>query len=215
MCSSNPIIDVFVAQEAVGVCIYFCPFLAVGSPRPFYISKMPFYSENFSTPLDLNDASGFAKYDTLKSDPHVHDSSHCYLPHIFGFVSTDSGNFVIFKNLSRQYVLARFNTLMTTGYYSDPMPESYTYVSGYVIKWYLQTDGTANFNGINQVPTFRQNSLAHRIKPSADKIEYFSILGQHISPKDHSESVVIERNGSNIRKKTTGSFTYQYDRQHF
>jgi hypothetical protein len=200
--AASPLMDVFVAQEAVGVCIYFCPFLALGSPRPFYLSKMPFYSESFSTPLDLNDASRFVKYDTLKFDPHVLDSTHCYFPHISRFVSTDSGNFIVFKNIARQYVLARFNTIMTTGYYTDPMPQTYTYVSGYVIKWYLQTDGTANFNGINQVPTFRQNSMKHLEKPSLGKIDYFSIQGQRISPQNRSESVVIERNGSNIRKIT-------------
>ena len=147
-------IDLFVVEELLGTCMYICHTLAIGSPRPFYVSKKDLGAMNLLSPLAVQDTGLFTRYDTGHYDIHVQDSN-CYLPHIapLGTNGPTIGpdNFIVIKNAAGKYIMVQFEVVVGTGTYYSPMPITYTYLRGYVIRWYLQTDGTLNFGDITRV----------------------------------------------------------------
>jgi hypothetical protein len=54
-------LDLFVAEELLGTCTYICHTLAVGSPRPFYLSKNVFDTSCLSATVDVDDTTHFIK----------------------------------------------------------------------------------------------------------------------------------------------------------
>jgi len=156
-CTANvESIDVFNAVKMVGTCTYTCHILAIGSPRPFYLSKIPFGSFDFSGELNISDTSKFMKIDTLINDPMVSTSPNCFLPHVILRSTTYEGakkyelvDFGIFKNRDGKYIVAKFDTVMDVSSDGAPEPQMHSYLKGYTITWYLQNDGSLQFETIS------------------------------------------------------------------
>lgn len=206
--ASLPQVDVFVAEEGFTTCTYICHTLAVGSPRPFYFSKIPFNGFSLDAPLILSDSSKFTKCDSIHKDTYIFiDSTHCYLPHTILFDSylqaLQTGNFAVFKNINNFYLLAKFDTLMAIDTVYQPMPTYYPYIKGFKINWYLQNNGSTDFSNIVGIEPNRLHFIPHKDNIKND-FEFFNVRGQRLINNNKSmTNIVIERNKTGTCKIRT------------
>jgi len=190
VCSASiPQIDIFVEVAEEGTCMYICHILAVGSPRPFYFSKTPFDSTKLSMQINLSDTLKFTKYDTIHANPQVHDTMNCYLPFL---VISNQGNFGIFKNIYGCNILAKFDPVIETAYDTWNF-RYYQYLKGYIITWYLQTNGSTDFTYIDNVKPAKPHIVSY-INNQNNQSEYFNIRGQRILANKSCTGLLIERN---------------------
>jgi hypothetical protein len=205
--ASAPQMDMFVAQELLGVCTFICHSLAVGSPRPFYTSKTAFDSVYFSVMFpNLNDTTRLTLCDTVRNDLHVHDNTHCYLPHVgngaLSSIPIKPGYCAIFRNSwgsMGRYILARFDTIMAMSTVCEPTCTSYPYLKGYRIRWYLQDNGTPDFRGFANII---DNPPPQSVIRTTINKKLFSISGRQLEAESPSQlNVVIERDASGIARK--------------
>jgi hypothetical protein len=209
--TSTPQMDLFVAEELLGTCIYICHGLAVGSPRPFYLSKTAFDSAYFSVTIpNLNDTTRFTRCDTVRNDPHVRDTVHCYFPHVGNSLlapsapSINPGYFAIIQNSANQYIVARFDTIMAIDVVCEPICADHPYLKGYKIRWYLQTNGTFDFRGFAGIAE-KDPVRSVTQKKTGNSAEYFSVSGRRFASESPSPlKVVIERDAKGrIHKQIT------------
>jgi hypothetical protein len=196
----------FSAFAAVpGVCTWYCVFPAIGSPRPFYISKNSFGSLSFATSLNLADTSIFSRKDTLTS---FEGASGCYLPYLQNWNSdpafvlkTSSNNYALFKLQAFFGVWLELNGC-------DTCFIKHPYVAGYVITWYLQNNGTTDFSKIGLESIVNRNTHPQGSSLAVKShSEIFNVMGQLVSAgslldaKRQSRSrLLIERNPEGIAR---------------
>jgi hypothetical protein len=135
-------------------------------------------------------------FDTVRNKAGGRDSLPCYLPHALD-TQIISGNFAVFQNSDRQYVLAVFNAIMNV--YTDcsqpPLPvncTSHSYLKGYRIDWYLQPNRTLNFSGA--ITDVVQPGAVRPVKASPQRIGRFtfSLDGRRVEAKNrHGIAVVV------------------------
>ncbi len=188
----TPSIDLFFAIEFnLYVCSYICRNTAVGSPRPFYVSKQQYADSLVRLPLNVGDTTRFTRIDTVRIDNHgpTGPRTGCFLPHL-GTTSAsanpvNSGYFLILDNADGKHILAKMTAIISQGMDGTYV---YYYLSGYRIQWYLQTDGSFNFTGLAGVrqPSFKPVSCRNGLKSHAISAQKFNISGQLISGKDNS-----------------------------
>ena len=139
-------VDFSFRTDAVAVCPY-CRTYSLSSPRPFHRSVGTFSQQDFGALIDVSDPQAFSRIDTL------HDSNDsCYWPSevrgndyvgpdsLFYVLRTDSGNAVVVKLAPIEKVA----WLGAPGLFKH-------YFEQIVVTWFLQTDGSLNLSGINQV----------------------------------------------------------------
>ncbi len=192
---ATPSIDLFVAERDVGTCTWICHILAIGSPRPFYLSKRAFTTSTLTGTLNVTDRSQFVTFDTVRNTAGGRDSLPCYLPHALD-TQIASGYFAVFQNSERQYVLAVFNSIMDD--YTDcsqpPLPvncTSHSYRKGYRIDWYLQPNRTLNFSGT--ITEVAQTGAVRPVKASPLRMGHvaFSLDGRRVDVKNLHGIAVI------------------------
>jgi hypothetical protein len=198
-------IDIFNAVQMVGTCTFTCHILAIGSPRPFFLSKIPFESFDFSDELNIYDTLKFMKIDTLINNPMVSNSLKCLLPHVIlrsigylGAKKYESVDFGIFKNIEGKYFIAKFDTIMNLSSDGAPEPQMHPYLKGYNIKWYLQNDGSLQFDNITSIlPIVKKEYKAKKIKD--DVKTYYDIYGRKISNVNNCvPQLIIRKNAKSI-----------------
>lgn len=208
-------IDFFVAEEQVGVCTYICHALAIGSPRPFYLSKIQFGEYDFSQELRLDATAEFIKIDTVTIDTHTKyvDSVNCYLPHIIIDDIDDNGyeeytdiDFGIFKNRDGNCILITFTPVFDISFENTglPDPAGHTYLKGYEINWFLQNDGSLEFDDITHA--FPRKGPSRSVNPHKNETVYYGINGRRINGSAPlASTLIISRNGrkliTQLRKK--------------
>lgn len=203
----NNLFDLFVATEFRNyTCAFTCRNIAIGSPRPFYISLDYFAPATFSFPLLLNDADHFVRCDTVRIDCHspgkkvsdsTCDSTHCYLPHI-GTVRPERqpsfGSFLVIKNSYDQWVCVTLNSVMR----KDEYDSNRYYIAGYRMNWYLQTDHTLDFTALTVVNNQKKQQYFFKNIPKWKTSRIYTISGKQVtgmqksSPTSYSGVLLIE-----------------------
>jgi hypothetical protein len=170
---------------------------------------------NLLSPLAIRDTSLFTRYDTVRNDIHVRDSANCYLPHIAPMgangIPIGTDNFIILKNSSNRYILARFEPVWAIDTDYTPMPTFHTYHKGYIVRWFLQTDGTLNFGDITGIRWLApQNRAITEERANMKEIlqAMYNIKGQRMAADYHgvrkATGVMLIKNASGV----TRVFTY-------
>lgn len=197
-------IDVFNAVKINATCTFICHILAIGSPRPFYLSKIPFESFDFSDVLNISDTSVFMKIDTLINETIVSNSSNCFLPHVI-LRSTeylvakkyDSVNFGIFKNIDGKFIAAKFDTVMDLSSDGAPEPQMHPYLKGYNIKWFLQNDGSLNFKDITAMQLVSKPFRMPTPILVNNKSFYYDIYGRRVNFTGKQVSQILIKQSNN------------------
>jgi hypothetical protein len=186
----NSSFDLFVATEfRMYACAFTCRNIAIGSPRPFYISlENGFAPATFSHQLLLNDTNRFIKCDTVRIDCHspgkrswdsTCDSTHCYLPHIGTALANQQFPpyfcFLVIKNSYDQWVCVKFDSVMRR----DEFDSSRYYIAGYRLNWYLQTDSTLDFSAVVSNQKMRQHLFIE--KPNWKTSRIYTVDGKQLS----------------------------------
>jgi hypothetical protein len=183
-------IDLFVAVEyGLYVCAYTCWNIAIGSPRPFYVSRQAFDPLDLLSPLDLKDTARFSRIDTIHRDMHIPmmpfgDSLHCYQPHI-GTVNANyspiEGGFLLLKTSTDKFAIA-----IPSPVFLEQKIDTYyrRYLGGFQVTWHMQTDGTLNFSDITSIRMLIPHGKTI-LQPSQEIKELsqgiYNIKGQRIS----------------------------------
>jgi hypothetical protein len=180
--------DIFFLSHDCGLCMYYCPCELIGSVRPFFVLKKPLNSLLMAGALNLRDISSLAIVDSSGSCFN-RDTVNCYLPSIiYGFGQGSCGKIdwslpLIAVTLQRRYVLIEMN--ITTAQSCDPtLPGScHTYTSAVNLHWFLQTDGTPNFQGVTAIA--QENNLHENAEVSYNSSrvitgELFDLLGRKV-----------------------------------
>jgi hypothetical protein len=191
--------DFFFISRDCGTCTYYCPCELVGSARPFYISKKSINQIGKENRLDITDTSVVNKVFSMKNCFIASDSSVCVLPSIStGNInrycqSYDWSHPLIALTKQNKYVLMTLTPLyqqscdMTIPTY----PDCRSYVGSIAISWFLQQDGTTNFNGVftSIIPNAGKlsgQSAAVYTQPQLSRFNnagIFDILGRRLPPK--------------------------------
>jgi hypothetical protein len=187
--TSTAMIDLFIATYGLYVCSYTCWNIAIGSPRPFYASRN---SQDILKSLNLNDTNLFTKCDTIWRDMCIQsmpkgDSTHCYLPHLDSKSANasplTSGSFLLLKTSTGKYVIAQLSPIISEG---RDITYIYHYLSGFLVTWYLQTDGTQSFSEITGIRTQahqEQTTTRFMWKTNGFSPEIYNVRGQRIAAK--------------------------------
>jgi hypothetical protein len=175
--------DFFINYIDISTCICKCPSGAVGSPRPFYQSKKPFYSMNFDKPLNFKDTTAFTEIDTIRK--FYYDTTTCRLPFIIlgrvesVIIATITSNY---QPTRIQYALIHLKPIITTvkcyDYPTDPGYDM-SHLGGYMVTWYVQDNGTADFHEVDQSGIIRdpEKICRYNLSEVSPKTEYYSLLG--------------------------------------
>jgi hypothetical protein len=205
--------DLFINYFEHSTCICVCPSGAVGSPRPFYKSKISFGAMNLTTPLDLADTARYTRVDTVRQ-------TGCALPYsvidLYGSYN-ETGVFIMTTS-DNKYVLLRLSQIVNTVQcYDYDYTTGATYqwtqsrLGGFTATWYLTSSGQpyfgwiprANIAGKPQAVTPRR--LPNTLSPTA---EVYSLLGRKIGIArgglerpgiGSSPSLFIVKDGQSVR----------------
>jgi hypothetical protein len=177
---SVPPIDLFIANYTYCTCIYMSTAPAIGSPLPFFVSKISSDSTDFSAPLEIHDTAQYVRIDTAHRVPNIpNDSSLCLLPIVLGF-NLSPEHFLVLPTHENKNVLAILQSIV----WEDTVvwPRSYhRYIPGYEVTWYLQTDGSLNFSNIPVSVKPRVSNAHSQPKRIGNSTTYYNIRGQLIS----------------------------------
>jgi len=202
--------DFFMNYFEHSTCICVCPSGAIGSPRPFYKSKISFAAMNLTTVLDLTDTARFTRIDTVRQ-------SGCALPFfVIDNWYNETGVYIV-KTYNNAYALVRITPVIITVQCYDYDPGTGTEyrwtqsrLNGYNVTWYLTNGGQAYFGWVSQAgiastpsavtPQRRQNTISPRA-------EVYSLLGRKISisqgersrPGNGCPSVYVVKEGQGVR----------------
>jgi hypothetical protein len=215
--SSSASFDLFTAVEYdMYPCIFICQNIAIGSPRPFYVSRKPVFP--FGN-LTLSDTGSFIRCDTVKGDKHIPDTpaddNRCYLPHLGNpapkVSPVDSGCFLMIRSIVGLYALVLLKPVLQQQSYQGTTEY---YITGFQITWYFQTDGSLNFSGVTgigrqMIPT-RHLSLSRRAGAMGIASGCYSIRGQKISGTGANLTiahVVLVRNNDGLAQPVIPALT--------
>ena len=140
--------DLFFYPEKVFTCICFMDTFAIGSSKPFYVSKKSVDSVDFSSNLNLNSEDIYYKIDTMYNDPT--EPATCVRPHIHtGKIdSTYYPKFLII-NTKSGYVLVTYRDLWCT--FVDITLGTIRFYNKILVDSYLQDDNSLNFSDISDM----------------------------------------------------------------
>jgi len=182
--------DFFMNYFEHSTCICVCPSGAIGSPRPFYKSRISFAAMNLTTPLVLTDTARYTRVDTVRNAAYA-DS--CALP-FFVFDSYGSYNetgVYIMMTSDNKYALVRVTPVTKTVqcYDYDPYQDTtYTWtqtrMSGFAVTWYLTNSGLAYFGWVPQAHVVSAPSEVTPLRnPNtlSPQAEVYSLLGRKIT----------------------------------
>jgi hypothetical protein len=180
-------------------CEWYSPCEELGSARPFFASKKSLHAIGLLTYLNLNDTTLFSKIDTQR------DSKSCSLPAFAGqgLPKTTLVNWsspVIIKTALNKYVIVSFVPITSESYAMTPNGPGtgHPYTSAIILHWFLQTDGSTNFNGVTSIVNNQGRSDPANYSASDHSMQWklFDILGRKVREPD---ILGAKGNGSNIR----------------
>jgi hypothetical protein len=169
----------------VSVCICPCPSGAIGSPRPFYLSKKPLGQMDFNQALPLGDTLLFTKIDTVRNAAF---SGGCALPFIVKPRYVTPNPFVVSTG-NHRFALVMVTPIIKNVECLDVSPPNIyrwteDHLVGYGVRWYLSPNPHPYFpdlinTGIvtgshkNPLPVIDQGTISARS-------EVYSLLGRKI-----------------------------------
>ncbi len=175
-----------------------------GSSGTLYRSKVPFSGYDFSTALDLN-PNGFieaaaSEWQWCTDYKGFHQPSDMGVP---DYSDYESG-FMILKTHQERYVLLRVRYIpVISGILPGSSPPQYETVEERIeLNWFLQTDGTADFRGIQMEGIVRPRYHTVHRTTTLGTPEVFSLRGERITDQVHLMNLVIMKNSAGNATKS-------------
>jgi hypothetical protein len=164
-CTLSVKCDLFMAVAACATCLYYCPISVIGSPRPFWVSRAAY--TGMMRELALGDAAQFTRVDTAAS-PYARDNNRC-LPHLtvdgIGGPGLNTSRYLVLQNSARQFILVIPVAIYAASCGSlaggPPGLSCHSYISGFILHWFLQTDGSPQFGNITAAAPATQPMKPH------------------------------------------------------
>ena len=208
--------DFFINYFEHSLCICVCPSGAVGSPRPFYRSRISFGAMNLTTPLDLTDTARFTRVDTVRNAAYA---GGCALPfYVIDMGSYNETGVYIMTTADKKYVLLRLSPIVNIVQCSDYDPytgitDTWTQsrLGGFSVTWYVTTSGQSYFGW---VPNAHIAGAPQAVKTLRNPntipatAEVYTLLGRRITvtPAERNRpgigscpSLFLVKDGENVR----------------